>query len=142
MSTSGLNCSPRGLAANILVIGAPIWLGDNSSETKRIIERLYAHSGELNDKGQWLYYGRVGGCLITGNEDGIKHFTSNVLYSLQHIGYSIPPQADAGWIGEAGPGPSYGDLLDGGTQAGLKQRLHEPEHDLHDLEPAAPLPGC
>jgi len=33
----------------------------------------------------------------------------NVLYSLQHLGYSIPPQADAGWIGEAGPGPSYGD---------------------------------
>jgi len=57
--------------------------------------------------------------LITGNEDGIKNCTSNVLYSLQHIGYSIPPQADAGWIGEAGPGPSYGDLLDDGTRAGL-----------------------
>ena len=42
-----------------------------------------------------------------------------MLYSLQHIGYSIPPQADAGWIGEAGPGPSYGDLLDDGTRAGL-----------------------
>ncbi len=97
---------PRVLAADILVIGGPIWLGDNSSETKKIIERLYAHSGELNDKGQWLYYGRVGGCLITGNEDGIKHCTSNVLYSLQHIGYSIPPQADAGWIGEAGPVPA------------------------------------
>ena len=78
----------RVLAADILVIAGPIWLGDNSSETKKIIERLYAHSGELNDKGQWLYYGRVGGCLITGNEDGIKHCASNVLYSLQHIGYS------------------------------------------------------
>ena len=109
----------RVMAADILVLAGPIWLGDNSSETKKIIERLYAHSGELNDKGQWLYYGRVGGCLITGNEDGIKHCTSNVLYSLQHIGYSIPPQADAGWIGEAGPGPSYGDLLDDGTRAGL-----------------------
>ena len=83
----------------------PIWLGDNSSETKKIIERLYAHSGELNDRGQWLYYGKVGGCLITGNEDGIKHCASNVLYSLQHIGYAIPPQADAGWIGEA-PAPA------------------------------------
>ena len=98
----------RVLAADILVIAGPIWLGDNSSETKKVIERLYAHSGELNDKGQWLYYGRVGGCLITGNEDGIKHCASNVLYSLQHIGYTIPPQSDAGWIGEAGPGPSYG----------------------------------
>ena len=82
---------PRVLAADILVIGGPIWLGDNSSETKKIIERLYAHSAELNDKGQWLYYGQVGGCLITGNEDGIKHCASNVLYSLQHIGYSVPP---------------------------------------------------
>jgi multimeric flavodoxin WrbA len=110
---------PRVLAADILVIGGPIWLGDNSSETKKIIERLYAHSSELNDRGQWLFYGRVGGCLITGNEDGIKHCASNVLYSLQHIGYSVPPQADAGWIGEAGPGPSYGDELVDGSRAGL-----------------------
>ncbi len=109
----------RVIAADILVIAGPIWLGDNSSETKKIIERLYAHSGELNDKGQWLYYGRVGGCLITGNEDGIKHCASNVLYSLQHIGYSIAPQADAGWIGEVGPGPSYGDLDDDETRVGL-----------------------
>lgn len=97
------------LAADILVLAGPIWLGDNSSEMKKIIERLYALSGELNDKGQWIYYGKTGGCLITGNEDGIKHCAMNVLYSLQHIGYAIPPQADAGWIGEAGPGPSYGD---------------------------------
>jgi len=109
----------RVLAADILVIAGPIWLGDNSSETKKVIERLYAHSGELNAKGQWLYYGKVGGCLITGNEDGIKHCASNVLYSLQHIGCSVPPQADAGWIGEAGPGPSYGDELEDGSRAGL-----------------------
>lgn len=105
--------------ADILVLGGPIWLGDNSSEMKKVIERLYAHSGELNDKGQWLYYGKTGGCLITGNEDGIKHCAMNILYSLQHIGYSIPPQGDAGWIGEAGPGPSYGDKLEDGTRAGM-----------------------
>ena len=109
----------RVLAADILVIAGPIWLGDNSSETKKVIERLYAHSGELNAKGQWLYYGKVGGCLITGNEDGIKHCASNVLYSLQHIGCSVPPQADAGWIGEAGPGPSYGDELEDGSRVGF-----------------------
>ncbi len=99
----------RVMKADILVLAGPIWLGDNSSEMKKIIERLYACSGEVNDKGQWIYYGRAGGCLITGNEDGIKHCAMNVLYSLQHIGYTIPPQADAGWIGEAGPGSSYGD---------------------------------
>ena len=103
-------------AADILVIAGPIWLGDNSSQTKQTIERLYASSGDLNDQGQWRYYGRVGGCLITGNEDGIKHCAMNVLYSLQHIGYVIPPQADAGWIGEAGPGPSYLDEGSGGPE--------------------------
>ena len=107
------------LAADILVIAGPIWLGDNSSQTKKVIERLYSCSGQLNDAGQWIFYGRVGGCLITGNEDGIKHCAMNVLYSLQHIGYTIPPQADAGWIGEAGPGPSYGDRRPDGSRVGF-----------------------
>lgn len=102
--------------ADILVICGPIWLGDNSSETKKVIERLYASSGELNDKDQSIYYGRAGGCLITGNEDGVKHCAMNILYSLQHIGYCIPPQADAGWIGEIGPGPSYMDKGSGGAE--------------------------
>ncbi|MEU8132679.1 flavodoxin family protein [Streptodolium elevatio] len=106
----------RVMAADILVLAGPIWLGDNSSVTKRVIERLYACSGELNASGQYAYYGRVGGCLITGNEDGIKHCAANVLYSLQHLGYTVPPQADAGWIGEAGPGPSYLDEGSGGPQ--------------------------
>ena len=97
----------------------PIWLGDNSSETKKVIERLYACSSILNSEGQYAFYGKVGGCLITGNEDGIKHCAMNVLYSLQHVGYSIPPQADAGWIGEAGPGDSYGDKQADGTQLGF-----------------------
>ena len=105
--------------ADILVLAGPIWLGDNSSEMKKIIERLYAQSGDLNSKGQWDFYGRVGGCLITGNEDGVKHCAMDVLYSLQHIGYVIPPQADAGWIGEIGPGPSYGDKKEGGGHEGL-----------------------
>jgi len=107
------------MAADILIVAGPIWLGDNSSQTKKLIERLYACSSILNDKGQYAYYGKVGGCLITGNEDGIKHCAMNVLYSLQHLGYAIPPQADAGWIGEAGPGPSYGDDQSDGTKVGL-----------------------
>ena len=95
--------------ADILIIGTPIWLGEKSSEAQKLIERLYAMSGKTNDKGQYLFYGKVGGCIITGNEDGVKHCAMGILYALQHIGYSIPPQADCGWIGEVGPGPSYGD---------------------------------
>jgi multimeric flavodoxin WrbA len=70
-------------AAHILVLAGPTWLGDNSSVMKRVHERLYGGSHLLNDHGQYLYYGRVGGCLITGNEDGIKHCAHNVLYTLQ-----------------------------------------------------------
>jgi multimeric flavodoxin WrbA len=110
---------PKVKAADICVIAGPIWLGDNSSVTKKIIERLYAQSSQLNEQGQYAFYGKVGGCLITGNEDGIKHCAMNILYSLQHLGYTIPPQADAGWIGEVGPGPSYGDKLENGTIVGV-----------------------
>lgn len=108
--------------ADIIVICGPIWLGDNSSQTKKIIERLYAQSSDSNDKGQYIYYGKVGGCIITGNEDGIKHCASNVLYSLQHIGCAIPPQADAGWIGPVGPGPSYLDEGSGGPESDFTNR--------------------
>lgn len=106
-------------AADILVIGTPIWLGERSSTCTRVIERLYAQSAQLNDKGQYIYYGKVGGCIVTGNEDGIKHVAMGVLYALQHLGYTIPPQADAGWIGEAGPGPSYGDRRGDGSLVGF-----------------------
>jgi len=109
-------------AANILVIGSPIWLGDKSSISSKVIERLYSTSGDLNEEGQYAYYGRVGGCLITGNEDGVKHCAMNILYSLQHLGYVIPPQADAGWIGEVGPGPSYLDPGSGGPENDFTNR--------------------
>jgi len=112
----------RVMASQILVLAGPIWLGDNSSVMKKVIERLYGGSGILNRAGQYAYYGRAGGCLITGNEDGIKHCAMNVLYSLQHLGYTIPPQADAGWIGEAGPGLSYLDPGSGGPENDFTNR--------------------
>jgi len=104
------------LASDILVLGTPIWLGSKSSVCSRVIERLYSYSGQVNDEGQYIYYGRVGGTIITGNEDGVKHCAMNILYSLQHLGYVIPPQSDAGWIGEIGPGPSYLDEGSGGPE--------------------------
>ena len=108
--------------ADILVLGSPIWLGEKSSVCTQVVERLYSSSGDLNSAGQYAYYGKVGGCLITGNEDGAKHCAMNILYSLQHIGYLIPPQADAGWIGEAGPGPSYLDPGSGGPENDFTNR--------------------
>jgi len=108
--------------AEILVIASPIWLGEKSSICTKVIERLYANSGELNESGQYAYYGKVGGTLITGNEDGAKHCAMNILYSLQHLGFTIPPQADAAWVGEAGPGPSYLDEGSGGPENDFTNR--------------------
>jgi len=112
----------RVMAADILVLLSPIWLGEKSSVCTRVIERLYGNSADLNAHGQYAYYGRVAGCLITGNEDGAKHCAMNILYSLQHLGYTIPPQADAGWMGEAGPGPSYSDPGSGGPENDFTNR--------------------
>jgi multimeric flavodoxin WrbA len=52
-------------AADILVLCGPIWLGDNASVTKLVIERLYACSHLLNDAGQYAFYGRVGASPAT-----------------------------------------------------------------------------
>ena len=76
-------------------------------------------SGMLNDKGQSIYYGKTAGCVVTGNEDGVKHAAMTLLYAMGHLGYTIPPQADCGWIGEAGPGPSYGDDDGDGEKIGF-----------------------
>ena len=109
-------------AAHILVLCTPIWLGEKSSVCTKVVERLYGNSSDLNEAGQYAYYGKVGGCIVTGNEDGVKHCAMNILYSLQHLGYVIPPQADAGWIGEAGPGPSYLDEGSGGPENDFTNR--------------------
>ena len=110
------------MAADILVLLSPIWLGEKSSVCTKVIERLYGNSHLLNDAGQYAYYGRAAGCIITGNEDGAKHCAMNILYSLQHLGYTIPPQADSGWMGEAGPGPSYLDAGSGGPENDFTNR--------------------
>ncbi|WP_265563191.1 flavodoxin family protein [Sphingomicrobium arenosum] len=107
--------SERVIGADILVLGTPIWLGEKSSLAQAFIEKLYAHSGQTNPAGQYLFYGKVGGCVVTGNEDGIKAVAASCLYAMSHVGYTIPPQADCGWIGEAGPGPSYGDEKEDGS---------------------------
>lgn len=110
------------MAADILVLMSPIWLGEKSSVCTKVVERLYGNSHILNEHGQYAYYGRVGGCIITGNEDGAKHCAMNILYSLQHLGYVIPPQADSAWLGEAGPGPSYLDEGSGGPENDFTNR--------------------
>ena len=92
-------------AADILVLASPIWLGEKSSVCTRVIERLYGNSSLLNEHGQYAYYGKVGGCLITGNEDGIKHCSMNILYSLQHLGLRFRRKRTPAGSARPGPGP-------------------------------------
>ena len=95
--------------ADILIIRTPLWLGEKSSISTLAIVRLYGSSGETNDKGQAIYYNKVSGVIVTGNEDGAKHASASILYSLSHIGFITPPNVDTYWVGEAGTGPSYID---------------------------------
>ena len=109
-------------AADIVIIGTSVWLGEKSSVCNRVLERMYGYTHDFNEKGQYRDYGKVGATLITGNEDGVKHCAMNILFSLSHIGYTVPPQADAGWMGEAGPGPSYMDPGSGGPENDFTNR--------------------
>lgn len=96
--------------ADILIIGTPLWLGDKSSIATLAIERLNGSGSLTNEQGQSIFYNKVGGAVVTGNEDGAKHAATSILYSLSHLGFTIPPNVDAYWVGEAGPGPSYMDI--------------------------------
>lgn len=96
-------------AADIVVIGTPLWLGEKSSIATLAIERLYGGASLTNDKGQSIYYNKVGGVVITGNEDGAKNAARSILYAFSHIGFTVPPNVDPYWVGDAGPGDSYID---------------------------------
>jgi multimeric flavodoxin WrbA len=94
-------------AADILVIGTPIWFGLRSSVAQMVIERLDGTYAERNEVGQYPLYNKVGGVVITGNEDGAHSAAESTLFNLTHLGCTVPPNADTYWVGDAGPGPSY-----------------------------------
>jgi multimeric flavodoxin WrbA len=96
------------LASNILVIATPIWFGVRGSVCQKVMERLSGGYDEADpETGQFPLYGKVGACIVTGNEDGAHDVCSNTLFNLTHIGCTIAPNSDSYWVGEAGPGPSY-----------------------------------
>ncbi len=95
-------------AADIVIIGTPIWFGVRGSVAQLVIERL---DGSYNDgdpvTGQFPLYGKVAGVIVTGNEDGAHDAAGTTLFNLSHLGCVIPPNSDTYWVGDAGPGPSY-----------------------------------
>jgi multimeric flavodoxin WrbA len=94
--------------SDIIIIGSPIWFGVRSAVAQMIFERLDGTYDEGDpDTGQYPLYGKVGGVVVTGNEDGAHDVSSNTLFNLSHLGCTIPPNCDTYWVGDAGPGPSY-----------------------------------
>jgi len=96
--------------ADILILGTPIWMGVRSGVCQMVIERLDGTYSEGDpETGQYPLYGKVGGVIVTGNEDGAHSAAETTLFNLSHFGCTIPPNCDCYWVGDAGPGPSYID---------------------------------
>jgi multimeric flavodoxin WrbA len=102
------------LAADILILGTSIWFGVRNSVIQMVIERLDGTYTLTNDVGQYPLYNKVGGVVVTGNEDGAHAAAETTLFNLSHMGCTIPPNADTYWVGDAGPGPSF--IAAGGAQ--------------------------
>ncbi|RST17994.1 flavodoxin family protein [Streptomyces sp. WAC04770] len=98
------------LAADILLIATPIWLGHPSSVCQRVLERLNAESSETDDEGRPLVYGKVGAVAVVGNEDGAHKVSADVFQGLNDVGFSLAAQAVTYWVGEAMQGTDYQDL--------------------------------
>ncbi|MEU3263537.1 flavodoxin family protein [Streptomyces bacillaris] len=98
------------LAADILLIATPIWLGHPSSVCQRVLERLNAESSETDDEGRPLVYGKVGAVAVVGNEDGAHKVSADVFQGLNDVGFSLAAQAVTYWVGEAMQGTDYQEL--------------------------------
>ena len=98
------------LDAQILLVATPIWLGNPSSVCRKVLERLDAFLGEEDDQGRIIAYDRVGICATVGNEDGAHNVGAQVFQGLVDVGFTIPPNAQAYWVGEAMGSVDFNDL--------------------------------
>ncbi len=124
------------LAADILIIGTSIWFGVRNSVCQMVIERLDGTYESTNEVGQYPMYNKVAGVVVTGNEDGAHACAETTLFNLSHLGFTIPPNADTYWVGDAGPGPSF--IEAGGEDAPLHAEdrgLDGPQRRPHGPDP-------
>ncbi len=98
------------MAADILVIGTPIWMGQTSSVVKRALERMDAFLEETDEQGRMVSYGKVAAVAVVGNEDGAHHVSAELYQALNDVGFSIAPNAVAYWVGEAMGSTNFVDL--------------------------------
>jgi len=98
------------LESDILVIGTPIWFGQRGSVCQMVLERIDSMLSQTNAKGQYPLYNKVAGVCVVGNEDGAQHVGSTILYNLMQTGATIPPNAEAYWVGPAGGRDDFVDV--------------------------------
>ncbi len=98
------------IAADILLISTPIWMGQPSSVTKMVLERLDAELSEMDDEGRPLMYGKIAIAAIVGNEDGAHHVSAEIFQALSDVGFTIPAGGPTYWVGEAMASKDYQDL--------------------------------
>jgi multimeric flavodoxin WrbA len=95
------------LAADILIMASPTWLGQPSSVAKRVLERMDAMLSEQDEVGRPVAYNKVAGVVVTGNEDGAHHVINEISGALLDIGFTVPGQAWTYWNKGPGPGETY-----------------------------------
>ena len=100
----------RILAADILIFGTPIWLGQMSSLAKRVVERMDAFLSETDERGRMPSYGKVALLAIVGNEDGAHGVSADLYQALNDTGWTIPAAAVCYWVGEAMAKTDFQDL--------------------------------
>ncbi len=98
------------LAADIFVFATPIWMGHPASTAQRVLERLDAFLGEIDDQGRYPTFGKVAIVGVVGNEDGAHHVHAELFQGLADVGFSIPGGVHPYWVGEAMGGVDYKDL--------------------------------
>lgn len=98
------------LAADIFILGTPIWLGQPCSVAKRVMERMDAFLDEADDKGRMPAAGKVALVAIVGNEDGAHHCHAECYQALNDVGFTVPANAGVYWVGEAMGDVNYFDL--------------------------------
>jgi multimeric flavodoxin WrbA len=100
----------RVLAADIFILGTPIWLGQPSSVAKRVLERMDAFLSETDDRQRMPAAGKVAVVAVVGNEDGAHHCHAATFQALNDVGFTIPANGGAYWVGEAMQAVNYVDL--------------------------------
>ena len=118
------------LAADILVLATPIWMGQPASVSKLVLERLDAEVSETDDEGRYLTHGKVAVVAVVGNEDGAHHTTAELFQALNDVGFTIAANASTYWVGEAMQAVDYNDHDEtpektaGTTQMAAQYALH------------------